>query len=149
MAYEGGGLVSLWKPDLSTREGARSAIASAKFGFLIVGGFRAAAFLIGTGFATAFGNIDLGSTAAMLLIGGLLIEIGLPLLAAARLHVYQGAFVAPVATALYVLGILASFNIASLVIGAIFTGVFISGCRGAWSLRRNARFDDDVIDTFS
>ena len=148
MAYQGGGLLQFLNPDLSTRPGAQSAMDSAKFCFLIVAGFRIVIYAF-IGFASAT-TLGAASVEPWLVIGlTLLIDIGLPLLAAWRLHVYQGAIVVPVATAFYVLGILLSFNIAGLVIGLLFTAVFVGGMRGAWALRRGTGFEDDYYATFS
>ena len=65
------------------------------------------------------------------------------------LHVYKGAFAVPIATALYVLGILAAPGLGSIVLGAVFTAVFIGGMRGAWALRRGTGFEDDYYATFN
>ena len=60
MAYQRGGLLQFWKPDLTTRPGAQSAMDAAKFCFLLVAGFRVViygiAFLFGAagGFAQEF-----------------------------------------------------------------------------------------------
>lgn len=129
MAYQGGGIIQIWRPDLTTRLGAQSAMDSAKFCFLLVAGFRTLVYAIGAfgfGLELAAEPEAMGALAAIALI-----QIGLPLLAAWRLHLYKGAFAAPIATALYVLGILASATPVSLIIGAIFTGAFVSGIRGA------------------
>ncbi len=149
MAYQGGGLVQFWKPDLTTRAGAQSAMDSAKFCFLIVAAFRIVVY----GVAAAGGGLEaLAGASAVptsLVLAMLLLDIGLPLVAAWRLHVYQGAFVVPVATALYVLGIVAALNPIGLVIGAIFTAAFVGGIRGAWALRRGTGFEEDYYATFS
>ena len=150
MAYEGGGLLPFLKPDLSTRPGAQSAMDSAKFCFLLVAGFRTVVYGIGA-FA---GNLSSGAATALALPGLLLaamvlLDIGLPLFAAWRLHLYQGAFVVPVATGLYVLGIVLAPSIGSIVIGVLFTAVFVGGIRGAWALRRGTGFEDDYYATFS
>ena len=142
MAYESGGLLKFWKPDLSTRLGAQSAMDSAKYCFLLVAGFR----------IVTYGLIALGqgfSAIPLPIVAVALLEIGLPLVAAWRLHVYQGAFLVPVVTVLYVLGILLALSIASIVIGALFISVFVGGIRGAWALRRDAGFEDDYQATFS
>lgn len=152
MAYEGGGIAQIWRPDLTTRPGAMAAMDSAKFCFLIVAAFRAVVYGIAAyagGLPALFGG-EPGATVPMAFIaGGLLLDVGVPLFAAWRLHLYRGAFVVPVATALYVLGMLLSFNILGLIIGAIFTGVFVGGIRGAWALRRDTGFEDDHYATFS
>jgi hypothetical protein len=147
MAYQGGGLLQLLKPDLTTRPGAEAAMDSAKFGFLLVAGFRVVIYgflgLAGGAAALAVG------TAAPLIALLVLIDIGVPLLAAWRLHIYKGAFAVPIATALYVLGILAAPAPGSIVIGLIFTVVFIGGIRGAWAIRRGTGFEDDYYATFN
>jgi hypothetical protein len=120
---------------------------SAKFGFLIVAGFRIIVYAIG---AFAVGASFVAAQAALPALAlAVALDIGLPLFAAWRLHHYQGAFVVPVATALYVLGILAAPSIGAIIIGAIFTGVFVSGIRGAWALRRGTGFEDDYQATFN
>ena len=147
MAYQGGGLLQFVNPDLTTRPGAQAAMDSAKFCFLIVAGFRIVLYAIagiGASSSTDIAPAQLWTAVAFVL----LLDLGLPLLAAWRLHVYQGAFVVPVATAFYVLGIILSFNIAGLVLGVLFTAVFIGGIRGAWALRRGKGFEDDYYATF-
>jgi hypothetical protein len=150
MAYQSGGLIQFVNPDLSTRVGAESAMDSAKFGFLVVVAFRCiiyglAFFAVGL---SAAGPIPEGMAPAVV-IATVLLDIGLPLFAAWRLHVYKGAFVTPVVTIIYVLGIMLSLNIAGFFIGALFTAVFIGGIRGAWALRRGTGFEDDMYATFS
>jgi len=147
MAYQGGGLTQIWRPDLTTRVGAQSAMDSAKFCFLLVAGFRTIFYAV----AAFAGGSDLAAApeAFIVFAAVALLEIGLPLIAAWRLHVYKGAVVVPIATALYVLGILASLTVGSLIIGAIFTGVFVGGIRGAWALRRGTGFDEDYYATFN
>jgi hypothetical protein len=150
MAYEGGGLLSIWRPDLSTRPGAQAAMDSAKFGFLIVVAFRVVVY----GIAAYAGGLFTSATApaglpAWVVWALLLLDLAIPLFAAWRLHLYQGAFVVPVATLLYVLGILLAPSIGAIVIGAIFTGVFVGGIRGAWALRRGTGFEDDHYTAFS
>lgn len=148
MAYESGGLIKFFNPDLSTRPGAQSAMDSAKFCFLLVAGFRIVIY--GIMFAT--GGMVLGMNAPSALtaavLAALALEIALPLLAAWRLHVYQGAFVVPVATVLYVVGILLAPSPAGLVLGALFTAVFVGGIRATWALRRGTGFEDDYYATF-
>jgi len=147
MAYEGGGLARIWAPDLTTRAGAEAAMDSAKFCFLIVAGFRTIVYAIAV-YAGGLAAVEAG--AIMPFVAAVaLVDVIVPLAAAWRLHVYKGAFMVPVATALYVLGILASLNIGGLIIGAIFTGVFVGGIRGAWALRRGTGFEDDHYATFS
>lgn len=148
MAYEGVGFSTLWKPDLNTRAGAMSAMSSAKFGFLILGGFR---LIMGIfSFLPVVQTMAFTDYAVALAV--MVIESCIPLVAAWRLHLNKGAFIAPLATILYVLGVL--FNVfmtknpLPLVIGFIFTAVFVSGCRGAWALHRGTGFDDEVYDTF-
>ena len=145
MAYEGGGFSALWKPDLTTRAGAQSAMNSAKFGFLIVGTFKIFTnfFTIMAGVAEAPDNGLLYAAAALAVL-----DVALPFAAAWRLGIGKGAFVAPVATIFYILGLIGAFNIFSLVIGGIFVAVFISGIRGSWALRRGTGFEEDVYDTF-
>ena len=149
MAYESGGLVKFFSPDLSTRPGAEAAMDSAKFCFLLVGGFRIVIY----GIAYVGGGIVLGTSAPPALtaavLAALALDIGLPLFAAWRLHVYQGAFVVPVATAMYAIGILLTPSPAGIVLGALFTAVFIGGIRAAWALRRGTGFEDDYYATFS
>lgn len=150
MAYEGGGLRQFWKPDLSTRVGAQAAMDSAKFCFLIVAAFRIIVYGIAAYTGGLFaGLITVTGTPLLILAAFVALDIAIPLIAAWRLHVYQGAFVVPIATVLYVLGILASLSIGSVIIGVIFTGVFVGGIRGAWALRRNTDFEDDHYATFS
>ena len=150
MAYESGGLLQFWKPDLSTRAGAQSAMDSAKFCFLLVAGFRGIVYGIG---AVAGGPSISAATApgmpGFVLAAMVLLDIALPLFAAWRLHLYQGAFVVPVVTALYVLSIVLAPSIGSIVIGALFTAVFVGGIRGAWAMRRGTGFEDDYYATFS
>lgn len=76
MAYQGGGIRQIWMPDLSTRVGAQSAMDSAKFGFLILAGFRILVF----GFAAVAARADLAAApeAAAGLAGVALFQIGLP-----------------------------------------------------------------------
>lgn len=150
MAYEGGGLLRFLKPDLSTRLGAQSAMDSAKFCFLLVAGFRIVVY----GFAALTGGLALGASAPSgisptLIVALAVLDVAVPLIAAWRLHVYQGAFAVPIATGLYVLGILMAPGIGSIVIGALFTAVFVGGIRGAWALRRDTGFEDDYYATFS
>lgn len=147
MAYEGGGLARIWSPDLTTRAGAEAAMDSAKFCFLIVAGFRAIVYGVAA-FAGGLAAIEVGAVAP-LVAAVILIDVIVPLAAAWRLHLYKGAFMVPIATALYVLGILAALNIGGLIVGAIFTGVFVGGIRGAWALRRGTGFEDDHYATFS
>lgn len=146
MAYQGGGLLQIWKPDLTTRVGAQAAMDSAKFGFLILAGFRFLVFA----FAAFLARADLAAVpeAAAALAGVALFQVALPLLAAWRLHLYKGAFAVPIATGLYVLGILADLTLLSIVFGIIFTGVFVGGIRGAWALRSGRAFEDDFQATF-
>lgn len=149
MAYEGGGLQRIWNPDVSTRLGAQSAMDSAKFAFLIIAGFRVVVY----GIAAATSGLSLDDVAqsglpASALAAIALLDVLLPLVAAWRLHFYKGAFVVPAATLLYVLGQVMALTIGSLVIGAIFTGVFVGGIRGAWALRRGTSFEDDHYATF-
>jgi len=149
MAYESGGLLKFVNPDLSTRLSAQSAMDSAKFCFLLVAGFRVVAY----GIATLSGGSSWGTTAPSdlpiaLLAGLLVLDIALPLFAAWRLHVYQGAFVVPLVTVLYAVGILMAPSAGGIVIGALFTAVFVGGIRGAWAIRRNASFEDDHFATF-
>jgi hypothetical protein len=148
MAYQGGGLLKFIRPDLTTRLGAQSAMDSAKFCFLLVAGCRIVFYLIagvGVGFSGAINA--LGATAVLLVV--LAVDIAPPLVAAWRLHVYKGAFVTPVVTVLYFLGILSSMTPASIVIGILFTAVFVGGIRGAWALRRDTGFEDDYAATFN
>ena len=149
MAYEGGGLISLWKPDITTRSGAMSAMASAKFGFLIVGGFRLVMFIIGAGLSSLSGALASEPLVMWMVLAWFVIDIGLPFLAAYRLHLNQGAYVTPLATATFVLSILLSLGIASIVAGVVFTGAFVSGARAAWAVKRGTGFDDDAIDIFA
>jgi hypothetical protein len=149
MAYEGGGLIQFLKPDLSTRQGAQSAMDSAKFGFLLVAGFRAIVYgLAALGGGLSFDTAGASEMPAWLVAALVLIDIALPLVAAWRLHIYKGAFVVPVVTALYVFGIVLAPSIGSVVIGAVFTAIFIGGIRGAWALRRGTGFEDDLNTTF-
>lgn len=149
MAYQSGGLLQFVNPDLSTRAGAQSAMDAAKFGFLIVTVFRLAiyalaAFAVGISFAGAIPpDMPLAIIAATMLL-----DIGLPAIAAWRLHLYKGAFITPIATLVYALGILLSLNLAGLVIGVLFVAVFVGGIRGAWALRQNKGFDEDIYATF-
>lgn len=147
MAYEGGGLSAIWKPDLTTRAGAISAVNSAKFGFLIIGAFRLFGYATIL-FAAFNGGIQNGSVSG-LFFGIMLLDIILPLVTAWRLHPLKGAYITPITTVVYVIGILSSLNIVPIVIGAIFTGAFVSGIRGAWALKRDTGFDDDIVDTFA
>jgi len=150
MAYEGGGLLSIWTPDLSTRPGAEAAMDSAKFGFLIVAAFRIVVYGIAAYAGGLFTGAAVPSGLPTWLVGGmLLLDIAIPLFAAWRLHVYRGAFFVPFATLLYVLGILMAPSIGAIVIGAIFTAVFVGGIRGAWALRRGTGFQDDHYTAFS
>lgn len=151
MAYQGGGLLQLLKPDLSTRPGAESAMDTAKFGFLLVAGFRILVYGVAVAYAGGlFTSATMPSDmSASLVAAVVLIDIGVPLIAAWRLHVYKGAFVVPIATILYVLGIVLAPGLGSIVIGVVFTAVFISGIRGAWALRRGTAFEDDYYETFS
>ena len=150
MACEGGGLLQIWNPDVSTRTGAESAMASAKFGFLLVAGFRIVVYglaILSTGLS--FDGVVPAGFPVSIVAAMLLLDIAVPLLAAWRLHVLKGAFVVPVATVLYVLGILLAPSIGSIVIGIVFTGIFVAGIRGAWALRRGDHFEDDHYATFS
>lgn len=148
MAYEDGGFSALWRPDLTTRAGAMSAVNSAKFGFLILGGFRLIIDIVT--FPSVIQQVPFPGYVGALAVT--VIESCIPLFAAWRLHLNKGAFIAPLATILYVLGVvvnvLATKNPIPLVVAAIFTAVFISGCRGAWALYRGTGFDDEVYDTF-
>ena len=148
MAYEGGGLLRFWRPDLSTRLGAQSAMDSAKLCFLLVAAFRIVVYGLGA-LAGGLWSSATTSSALTVVAAMALLDIALPLLAAWRLHVYQGAFVVPVATALYILGILMAPSLGSVVIGALFTAVFVGGIRGAWALRRGTAFEDDYFATFN
>lgn len=150
VAYQSGGLLQFVNPDLSTRAGAQSAMDSAKFGFLIVTAFRVviyalAAFAAGS---SATGPIPAGIPLATVAVM-VLLDIGLPAITAWRLHVYKGAFITPVTAIVYVLGIVLSLNIPGMVIGALFTAVFVGGIRGAWALRRDRGFSDDMYATFN
>ena len=148
MAYESGGIGRFFNPDLSTRLGAQSAMDSAKFCFLLVAGFRVVVYgiaALGSGFRFD-SNVPTGVAAMVAVVA---LEIGLPLVAAWRLHVYKGAFVTPIATLAYVLGHLLALSPAGLVIGALFTAVFVGGIRGAWALRRRTDFEDDYAATFT
>lgn len=149
MAYESGGLLKFFSPDLSTRPGAQSAMDSAKFCFLLVAGFRIVLYGIALGGGAVVLGMNAPSALTAAVIAALAVDIALPLFAAWRLHVYQGAFVVPVATALYVIGILLAPSPAGIVIGALFTAVFVGGIRAAWALRRNTGFEDDYYATFS
>lgn len=149
MAYEGGGLRQIWQPDLTTRAGAQSAMDSAKLCFLIVAGLRTLLygfFALTSGLS--FRGLGGGRVAASLLAVAVLTDIILPLVAAWRLHIYKGAFVVPLATALYVLGIVLAPSIGGVIIGAIFIGAFVGGVRGAWALRRGTGFAEDHCATF-
>lgn len=144
MAYEGGGFSALWRPDLTTRAGAMSAVNSAKFGFLILGGFRLIIDIVT--FPSVIQQVPfLGYVGALAVT---MIENSIPFFAAWRLHRNKGAFIAPLATILYVLDVVAivwmTKNPIPLIVAAIFTPVFISGCRGAWALYRGTSFDDEV-----
>lgn len=145
MAYEGGGLGALWRPDLTTRAGAISAVNSAKFGFLIVGTFRLITNALPL-FAAITTAPDLFFRDVVFAI--IALNCILPFFTAWRLHLLKGAYITPITTFLYVIGILATLNIFAMVIGLIFTAVFVSGCRGAWALHRGTGFDDEVYDTF-
>ena len=147
MAYEGGGLSAIWKPDLTTRAGAMNAVNSAKFGFLIVGCFRLLMYAVVI-FTAYKGSLPSGPSSSIV-VGIWLFEAGLPLLAAWKLHLYKGAYIAPVATLFFILGVLTNMSIIAIVIGVIFIGAFISGVRGAWALKRGTGFDDDLVDTFA
>jgi hypothetical protein len=150
MAYQGGGLLQIWNPDVSTRAGAESAMDSAKFGFLIIAAFRIVVYGVAASTSgLAFDEVAPSGLPVSIVAGILLLDIVVPLLAAWRLHVYKGAFMVPVATVLYVLGIALAPAIGSIVIGIIFTGVFVAGIRGAWALRRGTGFEDDHYATFS
>jgi hypothetical protein len=149
MAYEGGGLRQFWKPDLSTRASAQAAMDSAKFCFLIVAGFRVVVYAIAA-FAGGMFTGAVPAGAPMMIVSAFVaLDIAVPLLAAWRLHLHRGAFVVPVATILYVIGILTQLSVMALIIGVIFTGVFVGGIRGAWALRSNRTFEDDHYATFS
>jgi hypothetical protein len=149
MAYETGGLLQFFSPDLSTRPGAQSAMDSAKFCFLLVAGFRIVLYAIAAlGTGVAFGP-TLPAAVTASLLASLALDIGLPLAAAWRLHLYKGAFVVPVATGFYVVGILLAPAVGSIVIGTLFTAVFVGGIRAAWALRRGTGFEDDYYATFS
>jgi hypothetical protein len=150
MAYESGGLLKFVNPDLSTRLGAQSAMDSAKFCLLIVAGFRILAYVIATvSGGASWGMASPSDIPVTLLAATVLIDIALPLFAAWRLHIYKGAFVLPITTLLYVVGILMAPDIRAIVIAALFTAVFVGGIRGAWALRGNTQFEDDHVATFS
>ena len=149
MPYESAGIRRFWSPDLSTRVGAESAMDSAKFCFLIVAGFRVLTYAILLLSGRSVAGINPLAATVPVLVAIAAIDVGLPLLAAWRLHVYKGAFAVPIVTALYALGILASLNPAGIVIGALFTAVSVGGIRGAWAVRRNTGFEDDYYGTFN
>ncbi|MEM8697454.1 MAG: hypothetical protein AAGE05_15645 [Pseudomonadota bacterium] len=147
MAYQGGiggTFKNLWSPDLTTRDGALSGTLTASNVLFFVGGLRTLVLVLVIGPAALWQSIAEGNLGVILAV----VEIAIMLLAAFLLRRGKGVIPAIIATILYFLGLVASGNILSWIIGILLLAAMIGGVRGALALRRGT-FSEDVSETFA